>query len=62
MSEGAAEAVDATLARLKITADSATWLRFLAGEASMVWALVRRKIRLQGPPRLLLAFGRCFAK
>jgi NAD-dependent dihydropyrimidine dehydrogenase PreA subunit len=47
-------------ADLRVTADSQTWLRFLRKEANLVWALVRRKIRIQGPPRLLLAFGRCF--
>jgi hypothetical protein len=25
-----------------------------------VWALLRRRIRIKGSPRLLLAFGRCF--
>ena len=45
---------------LRITADSETWLRFLRKEANPVWALLRRKIRLQGQPRLLLAFSRCF--
>jgi Fe-S-cluster-containing hydrogenase component 2 len=45
---------------LRVTADAATWLAVLVKDRSMVWALLRRKIRLQGPPRLLLAFGRCF--
>ncbi len=45
---------------LRITADSRTWLGFLAKERSLVWALIRRKIRLKGPPRLLVAFGKCF--
>ena len=45
---------------LKLTADSQTWLRFLHKEANLVWALLRRKIRIQGSPKLLLAFGRCF--
>jgi epoxyqueuosine reductase QueG len=45
---------------LKLTADSQTWLRFLSKEANLVWALLRRKIRIQGSPKLLLAFGRCF--
>jgi ferredoxin-NADP reductase/ferredoxin len=45
---------------MRVTADSKTWLGFLAGERSLVWALIRRKIRLKGDPRLLLAFGRCF--
>lgn len=47
-------------ADLRITADSQTWLRFLRKEANLIWALVRRKIRLQGSPGLLRAFGRCF--
>lgn len=46
--------------RLTVTADSETWLRFLRKETSLVWALLRGKIRLSGDPRLLLAFGRCF--
>jgi NAD-dependent dihydropyrimidine dehydrogenase PreA subunit len=47
-------------ANLQVTADSRTWLRFLAKEANLVWALLRRRIRIKGAPRLLLAFGRCF--
>jgi len=45
---------------LRVTADSQTWLRFLRKEANLVWALLRRKIRIHGSPKLLLAFGRCF--
>lgn len=45
---------------LTVTADSRTWLQFLRKETGMPWALIRRKVRLKGPPRLLLAFGRCF--
>lgn len=45
---------------LRVTADTATWLGFLAKEKNLVWALVRRKIRLKGSPRLLVAFGKCF--
>lgn len=47
-------------ADLKVTADSRTWLGFVAKERSLVWALLLRKIRLKGSPRLLLAFGKCF--
>jgi len=47
-------------ADLRITADSQTWLRFLRKEANLIWALLRRKVRIQGSPKLLLAFGRCF--
>lgn len=45
---------------LRLTADSQTWLGFLAKERSLLWALVRRKIRIKGSPRLLVAFGKCF--
>jgi ferredoxin len=45
---------------VRLTADSQTWLRFLRKEANLVWALLRRKIRIQGSPRLLLSFARCF--
>lgn len=45
---------------LQLTADSRTWLRFLAKEASLAWAILRRRVRLRGSPRLLLAFARCF--
>ena len=47
-------------ADLTVTADSNTWLGFLAKERNLVWALLRRKIRIKGAPRLLLAFARCF--
>jgi ferredoxin len=45
---------------IRVTADSEVWLRFLRKEANLVWALLRRKIRIQGSPKLLLDFGRCF--
>jgi NAD-dependent dihydropyrimidine dehydrogenase PreA subunit len=45
---------------LSVTADSQTWVGFLRKERSLLWALLRRKIRLKGSPRLLLAFGKCF--
>jgi hypothetical protein len=45
---------------LHVTADTKTWLGFLRQERSIVWALLRRKIRLSGPPKLLAAFGKCF--
>jgi len=44
----------------QLTADSSTWVRFLRKEANLVWALLTRKIRIHGSPRLLLAFARCF--
>ena len=45
---------------LFVTADSETWLGFVSKERSLLWALLRRKIRLKGPPRLLADFGKCF--
>lgn len=45
---------------LHITADSRTWLQFLAKERSIVWALLLRKIRIKGKIHLLRHFGRCF--
>ena len=47
-------------ADVQVTADGKTWLGFLAKERSLVSALITRKIRLKGNPRLLLAFGKCF--
>lgn len=47
-------------ADINVTADSQTWLGFLAKERNLFWALLRRKIRIKGSPRLLLAFGKCF--
>jgi SCP-2 sterol transfer family len=47
-------------ADLLVTADSDTWLGFLAKERSLLWALLRRKIRIKGSPRLLVGFGKCF--
>ncbi|OLP18632.1 4Fe-4S ferredoxin [Leptolyngbya sp. 'hensonii'] len=49
-------------ANLKITADSRVWLKFLTRDYPIVGAILRRQIRLQGPLRLLLAFGRCFPR
>jgi ferredoxin-NADP reductase len=43
-----------------VTADSKTWLRFLAKEMSLPLALISRKLRIKGNPKLLLAFGKCF--
>jgi putative sterol carrier protein len=45
---------------LHVTADSQTWIGFLRNERNVVWALLRRKIRVKGPLKLLVAFGKCF--
>lgn len=45
---------------MHVTADSETWLGFLAKEKSLLWSLVTRRVRLRGNPKWLLAFKRCF--
>ncbi len=45
---------------LHIIADSRTWLDFLAKEKSLPWALIGRKIRIKGSPKLMMAFAKCF--
>ncbi len=47
-------------ADLKVRADTATWIAFLRKEKSIVPALLLRRIKLTGPPKLLIAFGKCF--
>ncbi len=47
-------------AHLSVTADSKTWLAFLAREQNLIWAILRRKIRISGSLKLLQAFGKCF--
>ena len=47
-------------ADMRVTADAKTWLGFLAKEKSLVWALLTRRIRIKGSPKLLVAFGKCF--
>ncbi|MBD2124235.1 SCP2 sterol-binding domain-containing protein [Trichocoleus sp. FACHB-262] len=47
-------------ANLSVTADSRSWLAFLAKEQNIIWALIQRKIRVKGSLKLLQAFGRCF--
>jgi alkyl sulfatase BDS1-like metallo-beta-lactamase superfamily hydrolase len=47
-------------ASLRVAADTDTWLGFIAKERSLVWSLLRRKIRIKGSPRLLQDFARCF--
>jgi len=47
-------------ADVRVTCDTDSWLGVLAGERSLIWALLRRRIRIKGSLRLLLALGRCF--
>ncbi|MFO0952873.1 MAG: SCP2 sterol-binding domain-containing protein [Isosphaeraceae bacterium] len=45
---------------LHVTADSKTWVGFLRKEKNVVWAILRRRVRLKGPLHLLVSFGNCF--
>ncbi|MHC4377560.1 MAG: SCP2 sterol-binding domain-containing protein [Planctomycetota bacterium] len=45
---------------LRVTADSRSWIRFLRKERGILPLLLTRKVRLKGPAKLLVAFGRCF--
>ena len=44
----------------RVKADAETWLGFIRKEKSLPWAIVRRRIRISGSPKMLLAFARCF--
>jgi epoxyqueuosine reductase QueG len=45
---------------LHLVADSSTWVKFLAKEKNLLSALLTRKIRVKGSPKLMSAFARCF--
>lgn len=45
---------------IRITADTATWLKFLSGDKHMLTALITRKIKINGPLPLMKAFAACF--
>jgi NAD-dependent dihydropyrimidine dehydrogenase PreA subunit len=45
---------------IHVEADSQTWLGIVTRERSVLWALLRRKVRVRGPLELLRAFARCF--
>jgi hypothetical protein len=47
-------------ADLAVRADSEAWLGFVSKDRHLAWELLRGRIRLKGPPRLLLAFGKYF--
>ena len=47
-------------ADLHVTADSKTWIKFLAKEINLVKALATRKIKIKGSPKLMMAFAKCF--
>ena len=45
---------------LRVTADGRSWVRFLNREISILRCLATGAVRLNGSPRLLSAFGKCF--
>jgi Fe-S-cluster-containing hydrogenase component 2 len=45
---------------LTIEADSRTWLEFLTKDQGIVSALLTRRVKLNGSPKLLVKFGECF--
>lgn len=45
---------------LHVTADSQSWIRFLAKEANLLFMLVTRKIKIKGSPKLMKDFAKCF--
>ena len=45
---------------LHVIADSGAWVRFLAKELHLVKALVSRKLKIKGSPKLMAAFAKCF--
>ena len=47
-------------ADVRVKADSATWLAFLAKEQGILPAMLTGKIRVKGSPRLLKRFAECF--
>ena len=47
-------------AQVRVTADGDTWLGVVVVERSLVWALLRGRIRVRGSFRLLAAFAKCF--
>ena len=43
-----------------VSADTATWLGYLAGERNLFWALLTRRVRVKGSLKTLRAYDRCF--
>jgi putative sterol carrier protein len=44
-----------------VTADSSAFLQLIAGRLNPVLAVVRGKLRLKGPRKLMEVFQKCFA-
>lgn len=47
---------------VQVSGDGNVWLACTAGERSLLWALLTRKMRIQGKIGLLQHFARCFPK
>jgi epoxyqueuosine reductase QueG len=47
-------------ADLALNADASAWLAFLRRDRGLLGAMLTRKIRIKGNPKLLKAFARCF--
>lgn len=45
---------------MTVTADGEAWVRFLNRKLTGVFAFITRKIKIEGDPHLLIAFGNCF--
>ena len=43
-----------------VTADAATWLGYLRKERSILWAVLRRRVKVRGKLSLLAEFCKCF--
>jgi hypothetical protein len=43
-----------------VTADGDAWPKVLRKDRSMVWSIVRRRVKVRGPLRLPVAFAKCF--
>lgn len=48
-------------ADIAVVTESKSWLAFVYKERSLASMLLTGRLRIKGPPKLLLAFGRCFA-
>ncbi len=49
-------------ADVHVTADAATWIGYLRGERNIIWAVLTRRVKVNGPMALLQAFERCFPR
>jgi ferredoxin len=45
---------------IRVTTDTRTWMSAIAKETPIPWEIIRRRIKVRGPLRLLRALGKCF--